>query len=100
MAGAGQKRKRAETARMLASWPFHARSQVSQNPRDLAGCGKTSSLTQSVTSAAKAAIDFVALTARLKPRPFKTRSKSEFFRSLLEAGVGVEIVLELGVLLD
>ena len=35
MAGAGQKRKRAETARMLASWPFHARSQVSQNPRDL-----------------------------------------------------------------
>ncbi len=46
------------------------------------GCGKTPSLAQSVTSAAKAAIDFVALTARLKPRPFKTRSKSEFFRSL------------------
>ena len=41
-------------------------------------------------AAAKAAIDFAALTARLKPRPFKTRSKfdkrrskSEFFRSLL-----------------
>jgi hypothetical protein len=33
-------------------------------------------------SAAKAAIDFAALTARLKPRPFKTRSKSEFFRKL------------------
>jgi hypothetical protein len=35
-------------------------------------------------AAAKAAIDFAALTARLKPRPFKTRSKSEFFRSLLK----------------
>jgi hypothetical protein len=34
-------------------------------------------------AAAKAAIDFAALTARLKPRPFKTRSKSEFFRNLL-----------------
>jgi hypothetical protein len=33
-------------------------------------------------AAAKAAIDFAALTARLKPRSFKTRSKSEFFRKL------------------
>jgi hypothetical protein len=33
-------------------------------------------------AASKAAIDFAALTARLKPRPFKTRSKSEFFRKL------------------
>jgi hypothetical protein len=33
-------------------------------------------------AAAKAAIGFAALTARLKPRPFKTRSKSEFFRKL------------------
>jgi hypothetical protein len=31
---------------------------------------------------AKAAIDFAALTARLKPRPFKTGSKSGFFRKL------------------
>jgi hypothetical protein len=30
-----------------------------------------------VQPAANAAIDFAALTARLKPRPFKTRSKSE-----------------------
>jgi hypothetical protein len=35
------------------------------------------------SATAKAAIDFAALTLRLKPRPFKTRSKSEFFRSLL-----------------
>jgi hypothetical protein len=35
-----------------------------------------------LTSAAKAAINFAALTARLKPRPFKTKSKPEFFRSL------------------
>ena len=27
----------------------------------------------------KTAIDFAALTARLKPRPFKTRSRTEFF---------------------
>jgi hypothetical protein len=33
-------------------------------------------------AAAKAAIDFAALAARLKPRPFKTRSKSEFLRKL------------------
>ncbi len=32
-----------------------------------------------VPSAAKAGLDFAALTARLKPRPFKTKSKSEFF---------------------
>ncbi|MGA9990677.1 MAG: RNA methyltransferase substrate-binding domain-containing protein, partial [Terriglobales bacterium] len=37
-------------------------------------------------AAAKAAIDFAALTALLKPRPFKTRSKSVFFRKLLEQG--------------
>jgi hypothetical protein len=33
-------------------------------------------------SAAKAAVDFAALTARLKPHPFQTKSKPEFFRSL------------------
>jgi len=33
-------------------------------------------------SAAKAAVDFAELTARLKPRPFKAKSKLEFFRSL------------------
>jgi hypothetical protein len=31
---------------------------------------------------AKAAIDFATLTARLKPRPFKAKSKPEFFRNL------------------
>ena len=52
---------------------------------------------RSLTSAAKAAIDFAALTARLKPRPFKTKSKPEFFRSLLErekAEIGVLISME------
>jgi hypothetical protein len=33
-------------------------------------------------SAPKGAIDFEGLTARLKPRPFKTKSEPEFFRSL------------------
>src|SRR6202140_5787091 len=31
--------------------------------------------------AVKAAIDFAAFTARLKPRPFKTKSKREFFHA-------------------
>jgi hypothetical protein len=35
-----------------------------------------------VPAAAKAAVDFATLTARLKPRPFKTKSTFEFFRSL------------------
>src|SRR5260370_24731405 len=48
---------------------------------DQTGCGKTPSLAQSVTSAARAAIDFVALTARLKPRPSK-QDKPEVFRKL------------------
>jgi hypothetical protein len=34
------------------------------------------------TAAPKGAVDFEGPTARLKPRPFKTRSRSEFFRSL------------------
>ena len=35
-------------------------------------------------SAPKGAIDFEELTARLKPRPFKTKSEPEFFRSRLK----------------
>jgi len=35
-------------------------------------------------SAPKGAIDFEGLTARLKPRPFKTKSEPEFFRGLLK----------------
>ena len=35
-------------------------------------------------SAPKGAFDFEGLTARLKPRPFKTKSEPEFFRSLLK----------------
>jgi hypothetical protein len=34
------------------------------------------------TSGAKAPVDLVAFTARLKPCPFKTAAQSEFFRSL------------------
>jgi hypothetical protein len=44
--------------------------------RKNSGCGP------GLPSAAKAAIDFAALTARLKPRPFKAQSKPEFFRKL------------------
>src|SRR5208282_653287 len=40
---------------------------------------KTGSRAGSVTSAAKAAIDFAALTARLKPRPFKNKVKTRVF---------------------
>jgi hypothetical protein len=43
------------------------------------GCGKVA---LQAPSAAKAGVDFATLTARLKPRPFKTKSKSELFRSL------------------
>jgi hypothetical protein len=38
-----------------------------------------------IHSAAKAGIDFAALMARLKPRPFKTKSKPEFRRKLCKA---------------
>jgi len=31
---------------------------------------------------AKAPIDFAMVSARLKPRPFKTKSKTEFFSKL------------------
>jgi hypothetical protein len=42
------------------------------------------------TAAPKGATDFEGLTARLKPHPFKTKSKPEFFRSLQKAeGEGV-----------
>jgi hypothetical protein len=46
-------------------------------------CGKTLVCGPRLPSAAKAAIDFAALTARLKPCPFKAKSRPEFFRSLL-----------------
>jgi hypothetical protein len=49
--------------------------------QNLAGCGKKSPSRHVGASAAKA-VDFAGLTARLKPRPFKTRSKREVFRSL------------------
>ena len=49
--------------------------------QNLAGCGKKSACLHVGASAAKA-VDFAELTARLKPRPFKTRSKPEVFRSL------------------
>jgi hypothetical protein len=49
--------------------------------QNLTGCGKKSPCRHVGASAAKA-VDFAGLTARLKPRPFKTRSKPEVFRSL------------------
>jgi len=45
---------------------------------------KMSDCTPRQPAAAKAAIDFATLSARLKPRPFKAGSKSEYFRSLLK----------------
>ena len=43
---------------------------------------KKSSYQLGDTSAAKVAVDFARLTARLKPRPFKTKTRTEFFRYL------------------
>jgi len=52
-------------------------------------CGTTEQAAEEVAlqakggaPAAKAWVDFAALTARLKLRPFKTKSKPEFFRKL------------------
>src|SRR5208282_4056860 len=39
-------------------------------------------VTGRIPSAAKAAINFAALAARLKPRPFKTNAKPRIFHSL------------------
>ena len=43
------------------------------------GCKKSGHCKLRAPPAAKACVDFAALTARLKPRPFKTKSKPEFF---------------------
>jgi hypothetical protein len=51
-------------------------------------CGMTEPAVEEVAlqakgaPAAKAWVDFAALTARLKPRPFKTKSKPEFLGKL------------------
>jgi hypothetical protein len=37
-------------------------------------------------SATKAAVDFLALTARLKPRPFKAKLQPTFFKITLLSG--------------
>jgi hypothetical protein len=46
------------------------------------GIGTEKVASQAEPSAAKACVDFAALTAQQKPRPFKTKSKPEFFRKL------------------
>jgi hypothetical protein len=48
----------------------------------MANRGRRAGTRPRLTSAAKAAINFAAVTARLKPRPFKTKSIAEFFRKL------------------
>src|ERR1019366_5050970 len=59
------------------------RSRSAQTPRRL----RKNSHCKPQPSTAEAGIDFAILTARLKPRTFKTKSKSEFLRRLL----GMEI---------
>ena len=50
--------------------------------RDSRGREKSLFDTRSFPQRLKSRLDFAARTARLKPRPFKTRSKSQFFRKL------------------
>jgi len=59
-------------------------SRIQDYKRDEGWASGSLAVAWRLPSAAKAAIDFAALTARLKPRPFKAKSKPEFFRRLLE----------------
>jgi hypothetical protein len=47
------------------------------------------------SSAAKTGVDFAALTARLKPRPFKTKSRPEFFRKLFDESTAKSLMYQL-----
>jgi hypothetical protein len=49
----------------------------------LAGCGKSLFWRSQFPSAAEAALILLHLRRGWKPRPFKARTKSEFFSSLL-----------------